>query len=196
MDLMIDLETLDTSPTAVVLSLGAVAFDPYGEVNSWTFPFYVEFTNFLEQQTGVGRTISPSTVLWWMGQNAAAREVFKPKETSDVRCSPLWGLNAFNDYLKPLDIKRVWARDPDFDIVILRSLYQTNAPDLAFPFSYSAGRSVRTVEGMPFAPLRDKPPVAHNALEDAINQAYSVQEVFAALKTRFEGRAAPQTEGL
>ena len=77
MDVMIDLETLDTSPTAVVLSLGAVAFDPYTHAHGATF--YVEFTNFLEQQTGVGRTISPSTMLWWMQQNATAREVFEPK---------------------------------------------------------------------------------------------------------------------
>lgn len=182
MDLMIDLETLDTSPTAVVLSLGAVAFDPYSNTQGPTF--YVEFTNFLEQQTGVGRTISPSTVLWWMGQNAAAREVFQKKETSNERCSPLWGLTFFADYLKPLGIKRVWAKDPDFDVVILRSLYETNAPGLAFPFKYSAGRSVRTVEDMPFAPLRDSPPVAHNALEDAIAQATRVQEIFACLQKR------------
>ncbi len=185
MDLMIDLETLDTSPTAVVLSLGAVVFDPYTHARGATF--YVEFTNFLEQQTGVGRTISPSTVLWWMGQNAAAREVFKPKEASNERCSALWGLTYFADYLKPLNIKRVWAKDPDFDVVILRSLYQTNAPGLAFPFKYSAGRSVRTVEDMPFAPLRDAPPVAHNALDDAIAQATRVQECFAALKRRLGG---------
>lgn len=183
MDLMIDLETLDTSPTAVVLSLGAVVFDPRSNTLGPTF--YVEFTNFLEQQTGVGRTISPSTVMWWMGQNAAAREVFTPKETSNVRCSPLWGLSAFADYLKQPGLSgNVWAKDPDFDVVILRSLYQTNAPDLAFPFKYSAGRSVRTVEDMPFAPLRDRPPVAHNALEDAIAQATRVQEIFACLQKR------------
>lgn len=186
MDLMIDLETLDTSPTAVVLSLGAVAFDPYTHARGETF--YVEFTNFLEQQTGVGRTISPSTVLWWMQQNATAREVFKPKETSTERCSPLWGLTAFNEYVAEAGVKKVWAKDPDFDVVILRSLYQTNAPDLAFPFKYNAGRSVRTVEdAFPVAPLLSKPPVAHNALDDAVNQAISVQECFAALKRRLGG---------
>lgn len=180
MDLMLDLETLDTAPTAVVLSLGAVPFDPYGHVMGP--PFYVEFTNFLEQQTAVGRTISPSTVIWWMGQDAKARQVFQSKESSPERCSPLWGLHAFADFLKANPIQNVWAKDPDFDVVILRSLYQTNAPDLVFPFKYSAGRSVRTIEAMPFARLRDKPPVAHNALEDAVAQAKAVQEAFADLR--------------
>ena len=182
MDLMIDLETLDTSPTAVVLSLGAVAFDPRSNTLGPTF--YVEFTNFLEQQTGVGRTISPSTVMWWVGQDTAAKEVFQKKETSNERCSPLWGLNAFNDYVAASGAKKVWAKDPDFDVVILRSLYQTNAPDLPFPFKYTAGRSVRTIEDMPFAPLRNAPPVAHNALEDAIAQATRIQEIFACLQKR------------
>lgn len=183
MDLMIDLETLDTSPTAVVLSLGAVAFDPRSNTLGPTF--YVEFTNFLEQQTGVGRTISPSTVMWWMGQNAAARAVFQKKENSPERCSPLWGLSAFADYLKQPGLSgNVWAKDPDFDVVILRSLYETNAPGLAFPFKYNAGRSVRTVEDMPFTPLRDTPPVAHNALDDAIAQATRIQEIFACLQKR------------
>lgn len=180
MDLMIDLETLDTAPTAVVLSIGAVAFDPYGHVLGQQF--YVEFTNFLEQQTNVGRTISPSTVLWWMRQDAAAREVFQPKETSPQRCSMMWGLSAFGDFLKENPVNNVWAKDPDFDVVILRSLYQTNAPDIAFPFKYNSGRSVRTIEAMPFARLRDKPPTAHNALEDAVAQAKAVQEAFADLR--------------
>lgn len=60
MDLMIDLETLDTAPTAVVLSIGAVVFDPYTGARGPSF--YKELTNFLEQQTGVGRTISPGTI--------------------------------------------------------------------------------------------------------------------------------------
>ena len=40
--IMLDLETLDTSPSAVVLSSGAVAFDPY--TNALGDRFYVEMT--------------------------------------------------------------------------------------------------------------------------------------------------------
>lgn len=180
MDLMLDLETLDTAPTAVVLSIGAVPFDPYTGARGPSF--YKELTNFLEQQTGVGRTISPSTILWWMQQEAGARDVFAKRENSQTRCSPLWALCEFNDFVKENAIQNVWAKDPDFDVVVLRSLYQTNAPDLVFPFKYSAGRSVRTVEAMPFAHLRDTPPVTHNALEDARAQVLSIQYAFADLR--------------
>lgn len=184
MDLMIDLETLDTTPTAVVLSLGAVLFDPHSDASGSTF--YVEFTNFLEQQTDAGRTISPNTVLWWMKQDAAARDVFATKEVSQTRCTPLWGLSEFADFVKQHNVRNVWAKDPDFDVVILRSLYQTNAPGFAFPFSYNASRSVRTVESLPWAPQRAKKAVAHNALEDAIAQALDVQAVFANFRARAE----------
>ena len=30
-DVMIDLETLDTTPTATILTIGAVKFDPFGD---------------------------------------------------------------------------------------------------------------------------------------------------------------------
>lgn len=186
MDLMIDLETLDTEPTAVVLSLGAVLFDPLNELCIGQ-TFYVEFTNHLEQQTGTGRTISPSTVLWWMNRDAKAREVFSTRETDQTRCSPLYAISAFCDFVKESGARRVWAKDPDFDVVILRSLFMTNAPGFIFPFSYTAGRSVRTVEALPNAPATELKPVAHNALEDAIAQARSVQRVFAALAARSEG---------
>lgn len=182
MDAMIDLETLDTTPTAVVLSVGAVLFDPFSSAVGPTF--YAELTNHLEQQTATGRTIGPQTVLWWMSQNTAARAVFAARETDPTRCSPLYMAASFADFIKQNDVRRVWAKDPDFDVVILRSLYETNAPGFAFPFSHSASRSVRTVEAMPFAPVRELKPVAHNALNDAIDQARSIQSIFAALAVR------------
>lgn len=181
-DIMIDLETLGLTPDAVVLSLGAVVFDPHTSTQGPTF--YVEFTNFLERQTDQGRTIDPGTVLWWMQQSQGAREVFQPRETDATRCSPLFGASAFSAFVKENGCDRVWAKDPDFDVVILRSFYNSINRGEAFPFKYSAGRSVRTVLDMPFAKLKDRPPVAHNALADAIQQATDIQEAFACLRTR------------
>lgn len=181
-DIMIDLETLGTTPDAVVLSLGAVVFDPYSSVQGPTF--YVEFTNFLERQTDQGRTINPNTVLWWMQQNQGAREVFQPRETDVTRCSPLFGASAFSAFVKENGCDRVWAKDPDFDVVILRSFFNSINRGEAFPFKYNAGRSVRTVMDMPFAKHRASPAVAHNALADAIQQATDIQGAFACLRTQ------------
>lgn len=183
MDIMIDLETLGLTPDAVVLSIGAVVFDPHSFVQGPTF--YAEFTNFLERQTDQGRTIDPSMLLWWMRHTTAeAREVFKERPTDEIRCSPLYGASAFSAFVKDNQCDRVWAKDPDFDVVILRSFYHSINRGEAFPFSYNAGRSVRTVMDMPFVKLRDRKPVAHNALADAIQQATDIQEAFACLRTQ------------
>ena len=68
--IMVDIETLDTVQSAVVLSIGAVAFDPH--TKELGEKFYVEFTTDLQAQQRLGRTISADTVTWWMQQGAAA----------------------------------------------------------------------------------------------------------------------------
>lgn len=66
---MIDLETLDVSPRAVVLSIGAIVFDFKRMQTLRTY----EATLQLEDQTAAGRTVKTSTVHWWLGQSSEAR---------------------------------------------------------------------------------------------------------------------------
>lgn len=182
-DLMLDLETLDTRPSAVVLSIGAVMFDRYTREIGPTF--YVELTNHLDDQLKNGRTVSGDTIAWWMRQSPEARRVFEEKKTSHERCTPMYALSMFIDFCRTHKAKFVWAKDPDFDVVILRSMFEAyGVNDLHFPFSYSKGRSCRTMEDVPGAPLSDSWPVAHNALADAIEQAQRIQEIFTCLHTR------------
>jgi hypothetical protein len=60
-DLMIDLETLDVTPTASILTIGAVRFDPFGDdVNEPSCDkFYV--TVDLDSCDRLGLTVSDST---------------------------------------------------------------------------------------------------------------------------------------
>ena len=178
--LMLDLETLDVKPSAVVLSIGAVVFDPYSPTTGPSF--YVELTNHLDDQLKQGRTVSGSTIAWWMRQSPEARRVFDEKETSVDRCTTMFALTVFANFCKDNQVKYIWAKDPDFDVVILRSMFEDYGFD--FPFSYSKSRSVRTMEAMPFALLRGPAEAAHNALADATAQAKNIQEIFACLNSR------------
>ena len=62
---MIDLETLDVLPTAVVLTIGGVKFDP-NAIKETTQHFYYRFN--VDEQLNKGRTTSKSTLDWWATQ--------------------------------------------------------------------------------------------------------------------------------
>ena len=71
---MIDLETLDVLPTATVLTIGAVKFDPFGEdqVQKSAEKFYVKVD--VDSCDALGLTTSQSTIEWWGQQSKAAQE--------------------------------------------------------------------------------------------------------------------------
>lgn len=138
---MIDLETLDTKPSAHVLAIGAVCFDPDAVVGQACLgeEFYLRVTG--EQP---GRTISVGTVAWWARQPEAARlEVFDEERegvglTVAVARFGTWLLERTGEGLTYF-----WANDPDFDVAILRHAWaQAMYVD---PIPYNMGRSLRTV---------------------------------------------------
>ena len=63
---MIDLETLGVEPDSVIMTLGAIKFDPYSdsEPNS---PLYLR-ADVEEQSEQYGRSIDDNTLAWWSRQ--------------------------------------------------------------------------------------------------------------------------------
>jgi hypothetical protein len=132
-DAMVDLETLDTRPTSVILSIGAVLFDARGGQPSKR-PYYRVLK--LQSQLNRGRTVSESTLLWWADQSEAARaEVFRPAG----RSHPVEALQDLAAYLKPA--RRVWAQGPDY--VILTDMARQLG--IKMPWAYNSVRDVRTI---------------------------------------------------
>lgn len=74
---MVDLETLDTTPTSVIVSIGAVKFGPNGYDKCDTFYRVVDIQSCID----TGLTISASTLSWWMNQSDAARFVSHQSST-------------------------------------------------------------------------------------------------------------------
>ena len=181
--IMLDLETLDTTSSAVVISIGAVAFDP--ETTALGDMFYVEFTTDLQAQQRLGRTISADTVTWWMQQGAAAKQIFADPAPEGVRrVSTAQGLAEFASFIARHGGKKVelWGNGADFDNVIIGSLFDTFG--LVKPWSYGRNRCYRTMKNLGIGPRNPKSRegVHHNALDDAITQAVHLQEIFACLK--------------
>jgi len=171
---MIDLETLDVLPTATILSIGAVKFDPFGmdvEEPSAT-KFYTRVD--VDSCDRIGATVSQSTIEWWSNQSKAAQEeAFNPKDRIDI-------VDAMDQLYKFCwGAKRVWSHGAGFDITILEWYFRKVGK--AIPWSFWEVRDTRTIFDVGIHPNR--PPVlAHHALEDAWNQAVGVQNVYRALR--------------
>ena len=65
---MIDLETLGTDPTAPIVAIGAVFFDPKTGELGVEFSATIDFESACER-----RTPDASTIKWWLKQSDDAR---------------------------------------------------------------------------------------------------------------------------
>ena len=179
---MVDIETLSTAVNAVVLSVGAVEFDPItGEIKR---KFYYELALSEQKQ----RHISSDTVQWWFKQcvenqknidlmvkenNYKNGVAFVLTRLKDF----VWGYEGFSACTrrnKGYEKIAVWACDPDFDLAILANLYEEH--NLSVPWKYSEPKSVRTMRLL--SQLKNiempKDEASHNALEDCIRQAKEI----------------------
>jgi len=144
-ELMFDLETLDTKPSAVVLSVGAVVWETlYSETDGLLWEPVERFMRVLDIQEQVDRhrTVSQSTLLWWQQQDSTAKaEAFNPvrQPVKDV-------LNAFLDFTDKYDDPRInafWASPVAFDLPIWEDLAMTFSGYV--PWKYNQRYDVRTV---------------------------------------------------
>jgi hypothetical protein len=174
-DIMIDLETLDVLPTATILTIGAVKFDPFGDdINEKKAEkFYVRVD--VDSCDALGGTVSQSTLEWWAQQEKAAQdEAFDPNNRISITDAMAqlykfcWGA------------KRVWSHGAGFDVPICEHYYRKTGK--AIPWQFWESRCTRTLFDIGINPNR--PPVLkHHALEDAWNQSVGVQNVLRALRT-------------
>ena len=161
---MFDLETLDTKPSAVILSLGAVKFDPRQkgiDPNAERLSLRIE----IDPQSAMGRTISEDTIAWWATQSMEAQEAaFGDANRVTVEDA----VEQFHKFV--WNSERVWSQG-SFDVNIIEHLYTSiNKP---YAWQYWQVRDSRTLFDFVDGQLdRTK---HHDAVEDAIAQAEAVQ---------------------
>jgi hypothetical protein len=163
---MIDLETLDVTPTATILTIGAQGFDPFSS-RLTDVTFYKRLT--LESQAD--RTINESTVEWWSKQNEAAQE--EALGDGDDRIDITTALDELAKIAWKHD--RIWANGICFDITMLENAmvqYGVNVP-----WKFWQVNDARTVYKIAKAGTAGASN-SHNALEDCVNQIDMLQRVF------------------
>jgi hypothetical protein len=166
---MIDLETLDVFPTATVLSLGAVKFDPTSDADPYS-ELYLKIL--VDDQDRLGRTTSDSTIEWWGRQDPAImEEAFD--QTGAVTVEE--ALSQLNRWVVGVD--EIWGQGYGFDITILENMYRMIGKPI--PWQFWQISDARTItKRMPKDPRKDMQTNLHNALADAYFQAKSVQIIF------------------
>jgi hypothetical protein len=175
---MIDIETYDTEVSAVILSIGAVTFDPRGCAYDENV-----FHTTISAKSQPDRSISQSKKNWWEIQSAEARDnTFGGKQVALGMA-----MDNFARWVNRLapTCTRVWAKSPDFDCSILIHACKQN--NIYWPFKFWESRCVRTIMELAY-PEGEFPHIAmegpaHDALADAKKQALEVQHCYHVLKT-------------
>ncbi len=174
-DIMIDLETLGTTPNSAILTIGAVKFDPFGDdLNEPTCEkFYVKVD--IDTCDAVGGTVSNSTLEWWANQSKEAQnDAFDPNNRVSIE-------EAINQLYKFCwGAKRVWSHGVGFDLIILENYFRKIGK--AVPWQFWEMRDTRTLFDIGINPERATV-TAHNALADALDQALGVQRVYRTLRS-------------
>jgi exodeoxyribonuclease VIII len=182
---ILDFETFGLGEKAVLLALGACTFDPAtGEIGA-------EFYAGIDPRTQQGRDIDPSTVIWWLKQDQAARDKIThavsladtleqgiPEGTPEEEIDELYK-NAAHSVQNVARSFIAWFDTLGDDVLV----WTNGAVDHAWlqsmmdycgyknPVPYRAQRDYRTLKGLFRDVKADDYGVAHNALDDAIKQA-------------------------
>lgn len=166
---MIDIETLDTCPESVILSVGACKFDPYSDSEPYA-PQHWRVS--IEQQLSQGRTVSDSTIEWWARQEPHVRDAAM---TEEGRISIETFMTELNRWLVGVD--KIWCQGPQFDMVILENFFAQFG--VFKNWAYWQVCDSRTIFNlMPEDPRKSIRRDAHDALADAYYQSIAVQRTF------------------
>jgi len=174
-DVMIDLETLDTSPDCVILTIGAVSFNPKG----MGVIERLELRPTVEDQTEIySRVINDSTLKWWATQSPDALE----EALGDQ------GRTSFKSCMETLykfcwNRRAVWSNGASFDIVACEHAFRQTLTEYPnpIPWPFYTVRDTRTIYEVTGVSLKDKKygsKTTHKAIEDAEHQAIVVQDAY------------------
>ena len=167
---MIDLETMGTTPDSAIVSVGAVMFDPRtGKVGKaeTKYSFYAELDWDFQN-----RFISESTEQWWKEQSESTREA-------------LHGIDDLGEVLQGLSEwlpknAKVWGNGSIFDIAMLEHAYREL--DIPIPWKFYNIRDCRTIRDLYETKTgtwqKDAGAGAHNSLHDAIYQAQYISRMY------------------
>lgn len=171
---MLDIETLATSPDAVVITLGAIRFDPFADDRASIDGDTILMDTFYRRIDPASfdwpaAVIDDNTIAWWAAQKDEVKhEAFAEDNRHDIRNVML----DFYRWCKTYD--NMWANGPAFDIVILEQVCKHIGR--GYPWKYWQVRDARTVYNLV---EHERPnPRLHHAIWDCWSQIVALQSCF------------------
>ncbi len=172
-DCMVDIETLSSEHNAVVVSIGAVAFDINVGIldKNGKHRDYADYYCVLDTiaQIKDGRHVNRDTRRWWVEQTESVRDVLN-ESIWKLDSHPHDVMKSFLDWCERHNVKRIWGNGNTFDNMVLRNLCKQY--NVAYPVQFRFDMDMRTLGVM----YGSKVKIAregdhHNALDDAFHQA-------------------------
>ena len=172
---MIDLETLGKKPGCVILSLGAVMFDP--KTKALGPEFYEVIST--KSCTKAGLIEDPSTVAWWDKQDIEARTVIAQAQSAKTSKPIATVLKDFKEWMKTHSVEKggrwVWGNGASFDAPILEAAY--DACSLITPWEFWGTMCYRSLKNLHPEIKHEFGGTKHNALADAKHQALHLMDI-------------------
>ena len=169
-DNMTDIETLGKKPGCVILSIGAVAFDPLSFETGPKFYANINVTDAMNR----GFFTDPDTVAWWEKQSQAAKDHLVPNQLPIEEA-----LRSFSQWFKAVGSEKIWCHGAPFDAPILE--HAMTYLGIPVPWKYYNVRDTRTVFDLFQFDINSvkREGTHHSALADAEHQAFCIQKALA-----------------
>lgn len=168
-DIMIDLETMGTTPDSAIATIGMAQFDVKTGIVENTLYRVID----LNTSVPYGFKIQPSTLYWWLEQSEEARNALVQDHNRESIEQAMLSVESFIKGCGNPGHIRLWGNGPTFDNTMIRYTFET-VMGKGFPIPFWNDRCVRTIKG--FYPhnlwrqwVIDNPRrgTFHNALDDA-----------------------------
>lgn len=170
---MLDLETLGTTPGATVLSIGLCPFDVRGVA-----PIEDRLHRVLSRSASaaLGLIEDPVVLGWWGQQSWEAQATLRAAtEVTDSLNPTLLMVETYLARVNGLDARGLpraclWGNGAGFDQPLLAAVYTRS--ELPTPWAFYRNRCFRTLKSLELG-VREPPREGthHNALDDAVHQA-------------------------
>lgn len=164
---MLDIETLGTSPGSVITSIGAVRFDHR------TVGDPLQISVDIESSINAGLGVDGSTLAWWLSQSDTTRRQFALPSLPIATA-----LDLFARWIDKDDF--VWGNGVDFDNVLLSAAYEKCGRKL--PWRWSRNRCYRTLKNLYPEVALNREGEHHVAQDDAVSQAKHAAECMSFLR--------------
>lgn len=139
---MIDIETLDTSPTSIIFSIGYIIFKSCKTFKD-SIKYAKRYDIEIEGQSEIGLTRSEKTEKWWKKPENKEAFVALQKNTIPLKIA----LESLTKDLSNIRLNSYCAKSPNFDFVILENAYKACGLDEdQIPWKFWQLVDVRTVE--------------------------------------------------